>query len=435
MVIRLKDTAKLFGITIIACCAVFVCTLFLSYNIDLAAIKDVITTEAGMAMYNAQVLMGKVIAAVSGGCLIATSVVMLLFYVKNYIGTHGKELGILKALGYSNIKIARHFWVFGLSVFVGSTIGFVVGYFYLPTFYQKQAPSLQTLIPELKVQFHPLLTFALVGAPTIAFSVISVLFAYLKLKSPVLDLLRERQHYKSKIGGDGKEDTPFLKDLRGVTLRSKKSLVFFVAFSAFCFSAMVQMSFSMDELASETFAVMVLSIGLILAFVTLFLSLSSVVKGNTKTIAMMRVFGYDDTTCSRYILGAYRPISYLGFAIGTVYQYGLLRLMVSVVFSDIENGEASALCDFSPWHRTVVGQGDLHAVRLLPKAHIQFCAICVTDTVCRTFADRQCAQCAHMLRLWLISCQQNSNAQFFRSFFRRLQRFGSRRYLVGAIKH
>lgn len=142
MVIRLKDTAKLFGITIIACCAVFVCTLFLSYNIDLAAIKDVITTEAGMAMYNAQVLMGKVIAAVSGGCLIATSVVMLLFYVKNYIGTHGKELGILKALGYSNIKIARHFWVFGLSVFVGSTIGFVVGYFYLPTFYQKTSSEL-----------------------------------------------------------------------------------------------------------------------------------------------------------------------------------------------------------------------------------------------------------------------------------------------------
>ena len=248
MVIRLKDTAKLFGITIIACCAVFVCTLFLSYNIDLAAIKDVITTEAGMAMYNAQVLMGKVIAAVSGGCLIATSVVMLLFYVKNYIGTHGKELGILKALGYSNIKIARHFWIFGLSVFVGCILGFAIGYLYLPTFYQKKAPDLQTLIPELKVQFHPLLAFALVGAPTIAFAVISVLFAYLKLKSPVLDLLRERQHYKSKIGGDGKEDTPFLKDLRGVTLRSKKSLVFFVAFSAFCFSAMVQSPFRWTNL-------------------------------------------------------------------------------------------------------------------------------------------------------------------------------------------
>ena len=337
MGIRLKDTVKLFVITIIACCAVFVCTLFLSYNIDLAAIKDEITTEAGTVMYNAQVLMGRVIAGVSGGCLIATSVVMLLFYVKNYISTHGKELGILKALGYSNIHIAKHFWIFGLSVFVGCALGFAIGYLYLPTFYQKQAPDLQTLIPELKVQFHPLLTFALVCAPTIVFVVISVLFAYLKLKSPVLDLLREKQNVKVKIGRDGKGDTPFLKDLRSLTLRSRKSLVFFVAFSAFCFSAMVQMSFSMNELASETFAVMILSIGLILAFVTLFLSLSSVVKGNTKTIAMMRVFGYDDTARSRYILGAYRPISWLGFAIGTAYQYGLLRLMVSVVFADIGN--------------------------------------------------------------------------------------------------
>ena len=337
MVIRLKDVARLFGISIIACCAVFVCTLFLSYNIDLAAIKEEITTEVGMAMYNAQVLMGRVTAGVSGGCLIATSVVMLLFYVKNYIDTHGKELGILKALGYSNSKLAGHFWIFGLSVFVGCVLGFAAGYLYLPTFYQKQTPNLQGLTPELKVSFHPLLTVALVGAPTIAFAVISVWFAYLKLKSPALDLLRERQHYKPQIGRDGKEDTPFLKDLRGVTLRSKKSLVFFAAFSAFCFSAMVQMSFSMNELAGETFAVMALSIGLILAFVTLFLSLTSVVKGNTKTIAMMRVFGYDDTACSRYILGAYRPISYVGFALGTGYQYGLLRLMVSVVFADVGN--------------------------------------------------------------------------------------------------
>lgn len=351
MVIRLKDTAKLFGITIIACCAVFVCTLFLSYNIDLAAIKDEIVTEAGTEMYNAQVLMGRVIAAVSGGCLIATSVVMLLFYVKNYISTHGKELGILKALGYSNIKIARHFWVFGLSVFVGCAVGFVMGYLYLPTFYQKQAPNLQTLIPALKVQFHPLLTFALVGAPTIAFAVISVLFAYLKLKSPVLDLLRERQNVKVRIGRDGKENVPFLKDLRGVTLRSKKSLVFFVAFSAFCFSAMVQMSFSMDELASETFAVMVLSIGLILAFVTLFLSLSSVVKGNTKTIAMMRVFGYDDTTCSRCILGAYRPISYIGFAFGKGDIFSLGKVLWCMI-----NGEPE---DFMPSNFWFVDEYDL----------------------------------------------------------------------------
>lgn len=334
MVIKLKDIFKLFGISIIACCAAFVCTLFLSYNIDLVAIKGEITTEAAKAMYDAQVLMGRVVAGVSGGCLIITSVVMLMFYVRNYISTHGKDLGILKALGYSDISIAKHFWIFGLSVLIGCALGFVAGYLYLPKFYSGQT---QDLFPSLAVKFHPLLAFSIVGAPTIVFAAISVLFAYAKLKSPVLDLLREKQNYKVKMGKDGKEDIPFLKDLRSVTLKSRKSLVFFVAFSAFCFSAMAQMSLSMKELASETFAWMVLMIGLILAFITLFLSLTSVINGNAKTIAMMRVFGYDDETCSRYILGAYRPISYIGFALGTAYQYGLLKLMVSVVFAGIEN--------------------------------------------------------------------------------------------------
>ena len=335
MIIGLKDTVKLFGISIIACCAVFVCTLFLNYNIDLIAIENEITTEAGVAMYNAQVSMGKVTAVVTGGCLVATSIIMLLFYVKNFIDTHGKELGILKAIGYSNIKIAKHFWVFGFSVFVGCALGFVIAFLYLPNFYEVQ--NAEGLFPDFDVQFHPLLAFLLVGAPTIVFTAISVFFAYFKLKNPVLNLLREKREYKTKIGKNDKKDLPFLKGLSSTTLKSKKTLVFFVAFSAFCFSAMVQMSLSMNEIASETFAWMILLIGLILAFITLFLSLTSVVKGNTKTIAMMRVFGYEDNICSRAILGAYRPISYIGFAIGTVYQYVLLKLVMTFVFVDIDN--------------------------------------------------------------------------------------------------
>ena len=93
----------------------------------------------------------------------------------------------------------------------------------------------------------------------------------------------------------------------------------------------------MKDLSSETMAIMIITIGLLLAFVSLFLSLSSVVKGNTKTIAMMRVFGYKYEDCSQAILGAYRPFSYIGFVIGTIYQYVLLKIMVSIVFADIKN--------------------------------------------------------------------------------------------------
>lgn len=335
MVVGIKDTVKLIGISIIACCAVFVCSLFLNYNIDIISIKDGITTEAGIVMYHAQVSTGKVTAAVSGGCLAMTSVVMLLFYIKNYIDTHGKELGILKALGYSNIKIAKHFWVFGLSVFVGCALGYVMAFLYLPSFYELQ--NAEHLFPEIGVQFHPLLAFLLVGVPTICFSALAVMYACLRLKHPVLDLLKEKREYKTKVSKREIKDMPFLKDLTRSTIRGKKTLVFFIAFSAFCFSAMVQMSMSMKDLSSETMAIMIITIGLILAFMTLFLSLSSVVKGNTKTIAMMRVFGYKHSDCTRAVLGGYRPFSYIGFVIGTIYQYVLLKIMVSVVFADVAN--------------------------------------------------------------------------------------------------
>ena len=75
-------------------------------------------------------------------------------------------------------------------------------------------------------------------------------------------------------------------------MKSKKALVFFIIFASFCFSAMTQMSFSMKDLSSEMMGVMMLVIGLVLAFTTLFLAITTVINGNTKTIAMMRVFGY-----------------------------------------------------------------------------------------------------------------------------------------------
>ena len=96
------------------------------------------------------------------------------------------------------------------------------------------------------------------------------------------------------------------------------------------------MSFSMKDLSSEMMGVMMLVIGLVLAFTTLFLAITTVINGNTKTIAMMRVFGYSQKECCRAILGGYRPMSYIGFAIGTVYQYGLLRLTVDIIFKDFE---------------------------------------------------------------------------------------------------
>lgn len=347
MVVGIKDAAKLTGISVIMGCAVLICTMFINYYFDLILVKDQIISEQEIIMYHAQEATVKVVCLVAGGCLLATSVVMLFFYIKHYIDTHKKELGILKAIGYGSWRIAVHFWVFGVSIFLGAAAGFGGAFLLMPWFYALQ--NKDQFLPEVLLGFHPEVFGLLVVLPTAAFSALAICYAGIKLKQPVMLLLKEnfqtteRKNRKAAgmAGERIKEKTQkaegtFVENLKRSTLRSKKTLVFFIVFASFCFSSMTQMSFSMKDLSSEMMGAMMLLIGLTLACVTLLLAITTVIRGNTRTIAMMQVFGYSRKECGQALLGGYRPVSYIGFVLGTIYQYGLLRVMVDVVFRDVE---------------------------------------------------------------------------------------------------
>ncbi len=336
MLIGIKNASKLVGISVIACCAVLVCTMFLNFYFDVQLIKSEITSELSMIFYNAQVSTAKVVCLVCGGCLLITSIVMLMFYIKHYIDTHKKELGILKALGYSNLKVAKNFWIFGISAFIGTAVGFGGAFALMPWFYALQNED--NMLPEFTIHFHPTVFLYFVILPTVGFSLLAIGYAWCKLKKPVLSLLKNdfQTSAKAKKHAEDKlNERSFIDDLKRNILKSKKILVFFIIFASFCFSAMTQMSISMKDLSSEMMGAMMLMIGLVLAFTTLFLAVTTVINGNTKTIAMMRTFGYSQKECCKAILGGYRPMSYIGFAIGTGYQYALLRIMVDIVFKDV----------------------------------------------------------------------------------------------------
>lgn len=337
MVLGVKDVWKLSGVIIISFCAVFICTLFMNHNMDVVAIEDEITSLKIRQFYEAQVLSGKVVCGLCGGCLLLTSVIMLFFYIKRYIDAHRKEIGILKAIGYSSFRIAKGFGVFGLSVLLGTGSGLLAAYALMPGFYKIQNED--KILPEYSAHFHPVLLVCLVFLPALFFAVLSILYSYKKLDTPVLELLKEKLETvfkKEKKKKTGRE-LPFLKEMRQNTVRQRKSLVFFIGFAAFCYSSMIQMSFSMEELASIFFSVMIVLMGVVLACTTLFIAVASVVRANAKPIAMMRAMGYHMKECSGAVLGGYRLIAYIGFAIGTVYQYGLLKAVITFVFKDIEN--------------------------------------------------------------------------------------------------
>lgn len=352
MVVGIKDIVKMAAISVVSLCAVFVCALFVNYGIDIASVEALITTPEAQMMYDTQIATSKVIVGASGGSLAFTSVILLIFYIKNYIDSHGKELGILKALGYSEISIACRLWVFALSVFVGTSLSYAVASVYMPRLYELQ--NNLSLFPEFSPKFHFEVLVILVILPTVFFALISIFYAFVKLKMPAVNMLKGIEKQPKKVKKVKVDDFSFLKDMKRNTLRSRKILAFFAGFSAFCFSAMLQMSASMGEYASDEMGFIVLLIGLTLAFVTLYLSLSSVVKANQKTIAMMKVIGYSQKECADSVINCYRPIAAVGFVIGSLYQYLLMNTMVNVVFSDLLGVKPKYSFDWNSFWITLV---------------------------------------------------------------------------------
>ena len=336
--ISFKDVIKTIGIIAMTLCAVLISTLFLNYMIELRGISNLITTSEMQTFYDAQLMTSKVVVGVTGGCLLLTTIVTLFFYIKIYIDNHKSELGILKALGYSNFSISKRFSIFGLSVFIGTSLGYIMALLMMNYYYEVQLED--GFLPVFKPTYNIELFIYLVIIPTIIFGVLSMIYANRKLKTPALDLIKGSEKIKiKKIKSD--EDKSFLKQLKISTFKQKKSLIFFIGFSVFCFANLIQMGFSMNDLASPLMKWMMYIIGIVLSAVTMLLAMNTLIKNQKKNIGMMRVFGYQMKECRKYILDSYRIVSYIGFALGTIYQYFLLKIMVEIVFKDIEVPEYS----------------------------------------------------------------------------------------------
>ena len=78
--------------------------------------------------YDAQVALSWMVAMVSGVVLSLTSVLLMCFYIKQFVDDHKEQLGILKALGYSNGQLAKRFWAFGLSFGAGALLGYFASF-------------------------------------------------------------------------------------------------------------------------------------------------------------------------------------------------------------------------------------------------------------------------------------------------------------------
>ena len=335
MVISIKDLRKLSVVSIISFCAVLVTSLFVNFYLDLQSIEVEKLSLIAKAYYDAQVLIAKFVSLVSGGVLSLLAVLLLFFYIKQFIDNHKEELGILKALGYHNFELAKHFWIFSCSVFLGSLLGFASSFFFMKDFYDLR--NQKDLLPNIEIHFHWQLFLAMVILPTLLFALLGIGYALIKLKQPSLYLLKrlelaqvKQKHPKTKA------KKPFLKELGAAYFYKRKLLIFFVIFAAFSFAAMMQLSLGMKDFIDGTIQVMMMGIGVLLSLSILLLCLGTVVQENKASLALMKAFGYSQKECSLVILTRYRLVAYLGFVLGTVYQYGLMKLLLKVIVKDAQ---------------------------------------------------------------------------------------------------
>lgn len=313
---------------VVFCAVAMVCTFFLNYLIDVTALRQDIP-ENLISLYEAQLNMAQFTCIIAGACLAVTALVMVAFYVNLYINSNAKRLGLLRALGYTRGGLCLKFWAFGINVFIGAGLGFALGWACIPSIYRSM--SIQG-IPQFSYSFHAELAVALILAPSVIFAAYSILCAYVSLNRPVCELLRGKA--QKQIDKVKPSSGSFLMQACKSAVSSKKALAFFIAFSGFCISAMMQMSLSMQDLNSGDMWIYILVIGLTLAFTTLIMSLTSLLNSTAKQVALLRAEGYTVWESSFAAFGGFRPFAYLGFAVGTVYQFGLLKLMVGVFFKD-----------------------------------------------------------------------------------------------------
>ncbi|EGD31849.1 FtsX-like permease family protein [Streptococcus sanguinis] len=335
MVISIKDLRKLSVVSIISFCAVLVSTLFVNFYLDLQSIEVEKLSLTAKAYYDAQVLIAKFVSLVSGGVLSLLAALLLFFYIKQFIDDHKEELGILKALGYHNVELAKHFWIFSCSVFLGALLGFASSFFFMKDFYGLR--NQKALLPNIEIHFHWQLFLAMVILPTILFALLGIGYALVKLKQPSLYLLKrlelaqvKQKHHKTKV------NRPFLQELGAVHFYKKKLLIFFVIFAAFSFAAMIQLSLGLNGFIDGTIQVMMMGIGVLLSLSILLLCLGTVVQENKASLALMKAFGYSQKECSQVILTRYRLVAYLGFVLGTAYQYGLMKILFKVIVKDAQ---------------------------------------------------------------------------------------------------
>ena len=161
-----------------------------------------------------------------------------------------------------------------------------------------------------------------------------MMYVLLKLNVPTTVLLKQLE-LKNKIIKKRKLkiQEKFIKELESTILYSNKTLIFFIIFAAMSFSSMIQMSLGMRDFVDTIIRMIMTVIGVILSLSILLITLEVIVSNNKKNISILNSV----SECSQIVLSKYRIVALVGFIIGTVYQYVLIKVLLIKLSKELDS--------------------------------------------------------------------------------------------------
>lgn len=332
--VSIKTTLKSYGVIIICFCTIFLETLFLSYKLDLKELDPTLFTQLQLDIYNAQVSMCNMMNLISIFILGLFSFVLLFFSIERYIEENKQNMGVLKAIGYTNNKLSLSLMKYSIPVFIGSLLGYIIALLFSKLFYNTM--NKDHVYPDVSFSFNIYLCLILI----LTLAILTLIFAYLvgriKLKMSPLDMINQVK--KSKKGKMIKEKKTFLTEVRSTMLKNNIPLILFVGFATLCFSATIQMSFSIYNQAntSPLFFWMMFLIGILLGITIMILAFRFIFTNNKKHLSILKAYGYENKECYYAIYGGYLIVAIISFIIGTIYQAILMSIMFKIFSSAYE---------------------------------------------------------------------------------------------------
>ncbi|MFJ7954077.1 FtsX-like permease family protein [Lysinibacillus sp. NPDC096418] len=182
-----------------------------------------------------------------------TSMVLLIIIIIQSVAETKSDMGVLKALGYSTVHIAKPYFRYGFIVFAGAVFGYVVAYFISPLFTKKINATL--LLPNVPQYFDIVQFVIFTITPALFFSVLAFGVAFFTLRKPPLEMIHGAGSVKInrfvKWVGRRSTTSPFNKTTFRMIALNNLILVFFALLTGFMASANLQIAFSLQAMPDK----------------------------------------------------------------------------------------------------------------------------------------------------------------------------------------